>query len=267
MGKIQIEGFIKKVIELKKQDIKETTTIASLTQIRKKAESRVVEANFRKALKKKSSNQAGIIAEIKKASPSKGMLSKDLDVASYADKYTKAGAIAISVLTEKHYFNGNLKDLEIVRENSSLPILRKDFTISSYQIYEARARGANSILLITSILEKDQLKDYISLSREINLEPLVEIHTEDELEKADFCKADILGINNRNLSTLKTDLNITRRIAPLFQSHHIPIEASGIAEQKDIKNGMDLNVFNFLVGESIIKADNTVEFIKNLTVP
>lgn len=267
MDKLQISGFLKEIIELKKKDIEQAITKVPLKRRRKEAESRPIEPDFIEALKKNSYAHAGIIAEIKKASPSKGMIKEDLDVALYAEKYTEAGACAISVLTEKHYFKGSLNDLEIVRENSNLPILRKDFTISSYQIYEARAKGASSILLITSILGKDQLHDYISLAREIHLEPLVEIHTENELEKADFCKAKIIGINNRNLSTLKTDLGVSKRIAPLFQDYHIPIEASGISKKEDIKHGLDSGIFNFLVGESIVRADNTIEFIKELIHP
>ena len=267
MSNLQIHGFLKEIIELKKQDVNEAIAKAPLKEIRSEAELRPVEADFKRALENNSYTNAGIIAEIKKASPAKGMISENLDVASYAEKYTEAGASAISVLTEKHYFKGSLKDLETVRENTNLPILRKDFTISSYQIYEARAKGANSILLITSILGKDQLHDYISLAREINLEPLVEIHTEDELEKADFCKAKIIGINNRNLSTLETDLNVSKRIAPLFEDYHIPIEASGISKREDIVHGLDCGIFNFLVGESIVKADDTIEFIKELIYP
>ena len=267
MSNLQIQGFLKEIIKLKKQDVNETIAKTPLKEIRYEAELRPVEADFKRALENNSYTHSGIIAEIKKASPSKGLISEDLDVALYAKKYTEAGASAISVLTEKHYFKGSLKDLEIVRENSNLPILRKDFIISSYQIYEARARGANSILLITSLFGKDQLNDYISLAREINLEPLVEIHTEDELEKADFCKAKIIGINNRDLSTLETDLNVSKRIAPLFEDYHIPIEASGISKKEDIKHGFDIGIYNFLVGESIVRADNTIEFIKGLIHP
>jgi len=267
MNQLSINGFLKEIIELKKNDVKNAISEVTLKKLRDKAESRPVEADFKKALKNNSPDNPGIIAEIKKASPSKGMILENLDVASYATKYTEAGAAAISVLTEQHYFKGSIQDLEIVRENSNLPILRKDFTISSYQIYEARAYGANSILLIVSILEKDQLRDYISLAREVNLEPLVEIHTEKELEKADFCKAKVIGINNRNLSTLKTDLNISKRIAPLFLDDHIPVEASGISKRGDIEQGLECGIFNFLVGESIVRADNTIEFIKQLIHP
>ena len=267
MDTLHIQGFLKEIIKLKKQDVKEAIAEIPLKELRNKAESRPVEANFKNALESSSYKHAGIIAEIKKASPSKGVISENLDVALYTKEYTEAGASAISVLTEKHFFHGSLKDLEIARENSNLPILRKDFTISSYQIYEARAKGANSILLITSILERDQLSDYISLAREINLEPLVEIHTEEELEKADYCKAEIIGINNRNLSTLKTDLNVSKRIAPLFENYHIPVEASGISKRIDIEHGLECRIFNFLVGESIVRAKNTLEFIKELIYP
>jgi indole-3-glycerol phosphate synthase len=267
MNQPSIHGFLTEIIKLKKQDIKKAIAKIPLKAQRNEAEFRPVEADFAQALENNNHEHAGIIAEIKKASPSKGLILENLDVALYTKKYTEAGASAISVLTENHYFKGSIDDLKIARENTDLPILRKDFTISSYQIYEARAFGANTILLIASILGKDQLSDYISLSREINLEPLVEIHTEDELEKADFCKAKIIGINNRNLSTLKTDLNISKRIAPLFEDYHIPIEASGISNRDQIQHGIDFQIYNFLVGESIVRADNTIKFIKELIYP
>jgi indole-3-glycerol phosphate synthase len=267
MYKLQIHGFLKEIIGQKKQDLKNAGLKTPLSILRNKAETRPIEADFKKNLKNNSYDHPGIIAEIKKASPSKGMILEDLDVKSYTEKYTKAGAGAISVLTEEHYFKGTMEDLKIVRENTNLPILRKDFIITAYQIYEARAWGANSILLITSVLEQDQLNDYISLAREINLEPLVEVHTENELEKADFCRAEIIGVNNRNLSTLETDLNVSKRIAPLFLDHHIPVEASGISKKEDIKIGINSGYFNFLVGESIVKAENTIEFIQGLISP
>ncbi|MBU2453090.1 MAG: indole-3-glycerol phosphate synthase TrpC, partial [Proteobacteria bacterium] len=232
--------------------------------IRREAEATERKPSFLSAMKKSNSNNIGIIAEIKKASPSKGDIRVDLDPALYAETYTKAGARAISVLTESHYFKGSLKDLEIVCAHTDLPVLRKDFTISSYQIYEAKKAGASSILLITTILSKDQLKDYIVLVRELGMEPLVEITSEKEFETAYQCDAKIVDMNNRNLQTLETDLTVSKRIAAILPKDIIPVEASGIVSFADIQEGLSSNIFNFLVGESIVRAKDAELFIKEL---
>lgn len=282
-----ISGFLKEVVALKKMDIAESQRILSLNSIRQQAEDMAklsavkifsegneqnvkatrlrADISFLHALENNRPGKVGIIAEIKKASPSKGDIKADLDPAKYADEYTKAGACAISVLTEPHYFKGSLDDLKAVRQVTSLPVLRKDFTLSSYQIYEAKAAGADTILLIVAMLSKEQLRDYLSLSRELGMEPLVEINSEWEIDKTMFADARIIGINNRNLETLEVDLNVSKRVVPfLLNGEQIPVEASGISSSDDIQKGLDCKIFNFLVGESIVKADNTMEFIQSL---
>ncbi|MBF0203686.1 MAG: indole-3-glycerol phosphate synthase TrpC, partial [Desulfamplus sp.] len=267
-----ISGFLKEVVELKRMDVDESKRLFPQNQIRQEAEERLKKKSpeyrepllFLRAIEKNSPGHAGIIAEIKKASPSKGDIRIDLDPAKYAKDYTKAGACAISVLTERHYFKGSLDDLKAARSVTSIPILRKDFTLSSYQIYEAKAAGADSILLITSMLSKEQLRDYVNLAREIGMEPLVEIHSEWELDKALFANAGIIGINNRNLETLETDLNVAKRVVPFFTANQIAVEASGISSVEDIQKGLDCGIFSFLVGESIVRAENTEEFIQSL---
>ena len=154
-----------------------------------------------------------------------------------------------------------------VRRATDLPILRKDFTLSDYQIYEAAAAGANSILLIVSIISKQQLKDYVLLTRELGMEPLVEIHSEWELENALYADAGVIGINNRNLETLKTDTTVAARVVPFFTGSQIPVAASGVSGPADIRKGMEAGIFNFLVGESIVRADDTEKFIQGLISP
>lgn len=259
-----VKGFLKEVITRKKHDVASAERETPLTSVRKKAETFVSEADFLENIQSGGPGHVGVIAEIKKASPSKGDINIDLDPGAYAKKYTEAGACAISVLTEKHFFKGSLEDLKQVRRSTTLPVLRKDFTLSSYQIYEARAAGADAVLLITSILSREQLRDYTSLARELGMEPLVEIHSEWELDKAVFADARIIGINNRNLQTLKTDLNVSKRVVPFFTEHQIPVEASGISCPEDIQKGMASGIFNFLVGESIVRAKDTVDFIQSL---
>ncbi|HKK91402.1 MAG TPA: indole-3-glycerol phosphate synthase TrpC [Desulfobacteraceae bacterium] len=261
-----VAGFIKEVVDLKKNDIARAKARVPLERLRKKAEAgEPVSQGFKRALEQSGPGNAGIIAEIKKASPSKGSIKADLDPALFAQTYEKGGACAVSVLTEEHYFKGSLADLEQVRRATTLPVLRKDFTISEYQIYEAKAAGADAILLIASLLSKTQLADYISLAREIAMEPLVEIHSEWELEKLIVCRAAIIGVNNRNLETLETDLGVSKRVARFFQQGQIPVEASGISSPENISQGMKSSYFNFLVGESIVRAEDPEAFIKSLS--
>lgn len=257
-------GFLKTVIEYKRRDIEQARKLLPPARCRELAENGPAPLRFDEALAISRPGDAGIIAEIKKASPSKGDIRLDLDPGAYAATYTEAGARAISVLTETHFFKGSLEDLKAVRANTTLPVLRKDFTLSSYQIYEARAAGADTVLLIVSILSAEQLRDYTLLARELGMEPLVEIHSEKEFETATRCDARVIGINNRNLVTLETDLNVSRRLAPLFLSHQIPVEASGIASSDDIRHGLTAGYANFLVGESIVRAEDTKAFIREL---
>ena len=259
-----IDGFLKTVLETTALEVAKSNAILPLNTLRREAEQTAPAASFLTAMKTSHPGDIGIIAEIKKASPSRGDIRPDLDPALYAETYTQAGVRAISVLTEPRYFKGSLADLETVTAHTDLPVLRKDFTISSYQIYEAKRAGAASILLITTLLSKDQLKDYIHLSRELGLEPLVEITSEKEFEMAHACDARVVDMNNRNLQTLKTDLTISKRIAAILPPGIIPVEASGISGFENIQNGLAAGIHNFLVGESIVRANDTESFIKEL---
>lgn len=264
MADMGIDGFLKQVVNIKSGELARAGYEISLKTMRREAEEASPKASFLEAMKKSSPNDIGIIAEIKKASPSKGDIRLDLDPALFADHYTKAGARSISVLTESEFFKGCLKDLEIVCNTTPLPVLRKDFIIDAYQIYEAKRAGASSVLLITTLLSRDQLKDYILLARELGMEPLVEITSEKEFETAYYSGAKVVDINNRNLQTLETDLTVSKRIAAMLPDDIIPVEASGITSFKDIQTGLSSRIFNFLVGESIVTAKDTIAFIKEL---
>ena len=260
-----VKGFLKKIKEIKKEEIKQISKTTSFQTIRGKAEASRNNKDFKKALEQShTKKKPGIIAEIKKASPSKGNIKLDIDPGIYAIKYEQAGACAVSVLTEQFYFKGSSKDLAAASSSVSIPVLRKDFIISSFQIYEAKALGASSLLLINKLLEKAQLKNYIDLARQLKMEPLVEIHSKREIESALTAGAKIIGINNRNLETLETDPGVSKRIAPLLTKNIIPVEASGISSPLDIKKGMESKIYNFLVGESIVRAKNPENFIKEL---
>lgn len=260
-----IKGFLKEIKIVQQERIKEKLKKSSFQVLRYKAEALKTDKSFIKALEKAEiEKKPGIIAEIKKASPSKGDIRADIDPAVFAKTYEKAGACAVSVLTEQVYFKGSLRDLDIAANSVTIPVLRKDFIISSFQIFEARAAGASSVLLINKLLEATQLKEYIDLARQINMEPLVEIHSEQEIESVLTAGAKIIAINNRDLETLETDINVSKRVAPFFTENIIPVEASGISSFFNIQESMKSNIYNFLVGENIVKADDPKTFIRKL---
>ena len=206
--------------------------------------------NFKKALK---SGVCNIIAEVKCASPSRGRLIESFDPVRIAGIYEQNGAAAISVLTDEKYFSGHKDYLDHIRKEVNLPLLRKDFIIDTLQIYETRAIGADAILLIVRVLGK-KLAEYISLSKEIGLSPLVEVHTQEELDLALDAGAEIIGINNRNLDTFVTDIETSRRLKARIPADKIVVAESGIRERKDIESLMQAGINVFLIGESLVIA-------------
>ncbi|MBU3953440.1 MAG: indole-3-glycerol phosphate synthase TrpC [Proteobacteria bacterium] len=261
---MKVEGFLRKMKAVKQEEIDRHRSVIPLKVLRRDAEQTMVPPSFLSAMAKGSRDHVGIIAEIKKASPSKGDIRPDLDVATYVERYTQSGARAISVLTEPCYFKGSLDDLALACKTTDLPVLRKDFIIHEYQIFEGKKAGAAAILLITTLLSKKQQKDYTSLIRDLGMEPLVEINSEWEFEQAYTAGAKVVGINNRNLQTLETDPTIAQRVVKIFPRDIIPVEASGISNRQDIEKGLDHTIFNFLVGESIVRAEDTKAFIRSL---
>ncbi len=261
---MKVEGFLKKMVEVKQEEIQRHRSAIPLKTVRRDAEQTIAPTSFLSAMEAGNKDHVGIIAEIKKASPSRGDIRPDLDVAAYVEKYTQAGARAISVLTESSFFKGSLIDLKTTCKATDLPVLRKDFIINDYQIFEAKKAGAASVLLITTLLSPKQQADYTSLIRDLDMEPLVEINSEWEFEQAYTAGSRVVGINNRNLQTLETDPTIAKRVAKIFPEEIIPVEASGISSRKDIEKGLDENIFNFLVGESIVRAEDTKAFIQTL---
>ncbi|MFU8768308.1 MAG: indole-3-glycerol phosphate synthase TrpC [Desulfotignum sp.] len=265
MHDMAIAGFLKTVKEIKKKEVAAHQRRISLASLRRQAEQVPLKTNFLAALKKSTPSDVGIIAEIKKASPSKGDLCLDLDPKVAAAAYESGGARAVSVLTESVYFKGCLADLETAFAATKLPVLRKDFIIHEYQIYEARHAGAGSVLLITTLLSKNQQAEFTSLARELGMEPLVEIASEWEIDQSLAADARMVGINNRNLSTLELDPDAAVRIAPILPREVLPVAASGIFTPQDIQQGIDAGIYNFLVGESIVRAPDPQAFIRSLT--
>jgi indole-3-glycerol phosphate synthase len=207
----------------------------------------------------------GLIAEIKCASPSRGVLRADLDAVALARSYVEAGAAAISVLTEERYFQGSLADLKAVREAIDGPsLLRKDFIFDMYQVFEARAYGADAILLIAAILNPGLLTSLIALARSLDLECLVEVHDEPELERALMAGAEIVGINNRDLRTFEVDLATTERLRPLVPPEVTVVAESGVHTRADAQRLAALGVHGVLIGEALVVADDPAQKIREL---
>ena len=194
-----------------------------------------------------------VIAEIKKASPSAGIIDQDFNPVKKAKEYEAMGATALSILTEEHFFMGSDKYLEDVKRISKLPILRKDFIISEYQIYESKLIGADCILLIASILDDDRLLSYSKLATELNLDFIIEVHDQEELDRAILIKDSIIGVNNSNLKTFEVDINNSISLRKNFEGDNIFISESGIKSSEDIKNLMANDISAFLIGESLMK--------------
>ena len=207
-----------------------------------------------------------IIAEVKKMSPSKGIIRENFDHRHIAKAYADAGACALSVLTDKRFFQGDIQFITDIREDISIPILRKDFIIDSYQLTEAKAFGADAVLLIAAALEKNQLRYLYDEAGELGLECLVEVHNEAELESLDLSVVKIVGINNRNLSDFSVDLLTSIRLAEAIPSGITIVSESGILKRRDIDLLIKNGIHGVLVGESLMRASNPGEALRALLV-
>jgi len=205
-----------------------------------------------------------IIAEIKKASPSKGVLKKNLNPIKLAKTYEKAGAKMISVITEEHFFKGSLEYLSAVRANTCLPILRKDFILDPLQIEEAKAFGADVVLLISTILSLEELKELLNYSKKLGISCLVEVHTEEELEQALSAGAEVIGINNRNLKTLEINTSQVFKLFPLIPNNIPVIGESGYNNSSEIKTLKEKGIKGVLIGTSLMLSKNPGEKLKEL---
>ncbi|NOY78226.1 MAG: indole-3-glycerol phosphate synthase TrpC [Calditrichaeota bacterium] len=205
-----------------------------------------------------------IIAEIKKASPSRGVIAQDFHPVQIAREYEAGGAAALSVLTDETYFQGHLSHLREVAEEVSCPVLRKDFIIDPYQIYEAAANGARAVLLLAVLLPPEQLRDFLHLAQAVHLDALVEVHDEAELETALRADASMIGINNRNLKTFQVDLNTSLRLVNRLPESIVRVSESGIRGADDLKRLHRAGFDAVLMGESLMRRENRVEFLQKI---
>ncbi|MBU4344823.1 MAG: indole-3-glycerol phosphate synthase TrpC [Desulfobacteraceae bacterium] len=256
--------FLTKIVKHKKEEIAAAKRNLPESLVRDKAVLAQKRRMFLKKLEEPGPSGINIIAEIKRASPSKGEICRDVNPAIYASEYERGGAAALSVLTDTSYFKGSINDLKAARQAVTIPVLRKDFLISTYQIYESAMIGADAVLLIARILSPDQLKDYLNLCNELNMDALVEIHSEKDMEVATMAGARLIGINNRDLSTFKTDINTTINMASLLKPDQVAVAASGIRTREDIEKIQKAGIWNFLIGESLMRASNPRDFLMSL---
>lgn len=254
-------SILEKIVAQKKREVAAKMHSLPLNALKERVSTAKAPHDFAAALK---GDSLKLIAEVKKASPSRGVLVKDFDALALASTYARSGAAAISVLTEFVHFQGRLEYLNQIRDKVKLPLLRKDFIFDAYQVYESAASGADALLLIAAILSPEELGRLLKLSRNLGLACLVEVHDEQELDQALNSGAEIIGINNRDLNTFKTDIETTRRLRPLVPDGKIVVSESGIHRREDVKKLRAWGVDAILVGEALVTSPDIPARIKEL---
>jgi len=243
-------GILDKIIETKKEEVAQLKKETTEAQLKKEIAGLAPCRDFKKAL---TSSDCNIIAEVKCASPSRGRLVTDFDPSRIARIYEQNGAAAISMLTDEKYFSGHKNYLKQIRPTVQLPLLRKDFIVDPLQIFETRIIGADAVLLIVRVLG-EKLADFISLSREVGLSQLVEVHSQEELDLALGAGAEIIGINNRDLDTFITDIETSVRLKTRIPENNLVVAESGIRKRKDIELLIKAGIKTFLIGEHLVTA-------------
>jgi indole-3-glycerol phosphate synthase len=259
--------FLETIIEAKRERVETAKQRSDLNDMVARAasvRSTAVPGRFRNTLLR--SDRINIIAEIKRASPSKGVINDKIDVAELARSYQRGGAAAISVLTEEDFFKGSLDDIRAARNATSLPILRKDFIVDEFQIYEAAEAGADAILLIAAALIDDMLRKFIKIAEgDLGLDTLLEVHNLDELERAKSIRANIIGVNNRNLHSFEVSLDTSRELASFKPDGTVFISESGLSSTSEILELRGLGFDAFLIGETLMRSSGVVEELSGLT--
>ncbi|MXO85372.1 indole-3-glycerol phosphate synthase TrpC [Altererythrobacter aurantiacus] len=253
----EICAFKRSEVDLRKRDL-------SIDALDRMAKEQTAPRGFQKALEEASSNDFGLIAEIKKASPSKGLIRASFDPANHASAYAAGGATCLSVLTDAKFFSGHEDYLMAARTACDLPVLRKDFILDPWQVAEARSIGADAILIIVAALDDTMMAEIESAALELGMDCLVEVHDEAELERAARLQSRLIGVNNRNLKTFETDLSTTERLAEMAPSDAILVSESGIDSHDDCARLAKAGARCFLVGESLMRKDDIAEATRKL---
>ena len=264
-----MSDILNKIVAVKREEVAAALNKKSLAAVRADAESRVLTRDFEGALRAKiAAGQAAVIAEIKKASPSKGVLRADFvpaDIAqSYAQGDGRVSAACLSVLTDRQFFQGSVDYLKQARASCDLPVLRKDFMVDAYQIYEARAMGADCILLIAACLSDAQMAEFEALAHSLGMAVLVEVHDADELQRALRLKTRLVGVNNRNLRSFEVSLDTTLGLLPQVPADRLLVTESGILTREDVRRLRDARVHAFLVGEAFMRAPEPGQALADL---
>ncbi len=255
--------MLDRIIAQKRMDVEQRKSIMPLSRLKERIAQQPAPLDFALAL---GGDHTRLIAEVKRASPSRGVICPDFNPVELARSYAQGGAAAISVLTEANYFDGSIDYLAAIREKTQLPLLRKDFIFDPYQVYESRAYGADALLLIVSILSQEQLEELLSLSHSLGLSCLVEVHNEGEVERALLSQAKIIGINNRDLATFTVDINTTRRLRPLIPQERTVVSESGIRSRSDVEKLRGWGVNAVLVGEALVTASDVPAMVRELII-
>jgi indole-3-glycerol phosphate synthase len=260
-----MSDILDKIVAVKHQEVAAAKKRTSLEAMRADAESRVLTRDFVGALRSKiAAGKPAVIAEVKKASPSKGVIRADFIPADIAQSYAEHGAACLSVLTDQQFFQGQIDDLKQARASCQLPVLRKDFMVDAYQIYESRAKGADAILLIAACLSDAQMAEFEAIARSLDMAVLVEVHDQPELERALQLKTPLLGINNRNLKTFEVSLDTTLTLRAQVPQDRILVTESGIHTRDDVLRMGAAGVNAFLVGEAFMRAPEPGEALEAL---
>jgi indole-3-glycerol phosphate synthase len=252
-----MSDILNKIVAVKREEIAASLKTRSLAAMRADAESRVLTRDFVGAMRARiAAGKSAVIAEIKKASPSKGVLREDFIPADIAQTYAEHGAACLSVLTDRQFFQGSVDTLKQARASCDLPVLRKDFMIDAYQVYEARSMGADCILLIAACLDDAQMRDLEACARSLDMAVLVEVHDQGELERALRLKTPLMGINNRNLRTFEVSLETTLSMVGAVPADRILVTESGVQSKADVQTLRAAGVQAFLVGEAFMRAED-----------
>ena len=256
-------GLLEEIVARKRVDVAARRSAVRRGALEARAAELAPPRSLAVALTPPAGGEVRILAELKRASPVKGVLAEGFDPVARAAEYARAGAAALSVLTDPH-FQGGLDDLDRVRREVDCPVLQKDFVVDEYQLWEARARGADAVLLIVAILDRRQLVDLFQAAKELGLSTLVEVHREAELDRAADLGAGVIGINNRDLTTFRTDLATTERLAPRVPAGACVVSESGIAARADILRVRAAGAHAVLVGESLSRSGDPAAKVREL---
>ena len=246
--------ILSRIIEDKRRVVEEAKKSVAQDELARRARTVYVKSQFKKVVSRP--HHINLIAELKKASPSKGIIRGDFNPVKIAITYEANGASALSVLTDERFFEGKLEYIKKIKESVSLPILRKDFIIDEYQIYETVASGADAVLLIAEILSAAELKRFYNVAKDLGLDVLVEVHNEENVDKALGSNADMIGINNRDLHTFKVDLGTAQRLIRLIPKDRVTVAESGIKTYEDVMFLKSLGVNSVLIGEAFMESDD-----------